>query len=430
MFIIGRRTLVIILVVLFFLVGFFSVRYLNRPRIRLSGRYLTVNYRAKINPKKNYHLKLWDYKWPGPDGDTWYQPFIMKAIKDFENENPNIRVELTLLDFKDGPKEFAKALALGRAPDVYCSAYDIPEFNYQWQIPVGIFLKPQDLNIYYSSLRKLVTFDNYLLTLPRWSAPGIWIGNSELMEKAGLSAGEIQKNGWSWQDFTKLNERTEPICLGNYNYNGLLTQLLSYDGIEESNNSPGLVLDFLNYINGPLPQKSDLEVNMFHLFLSGKAMFLGGVRPIIYDFIRQKTIEYQTGWEPVLLPIPCEQSGKVIIPVENGVIGVYRNNRTGSDDQLAAAARLAYYISTYPQIVPWQKLKVVPAVPDIAQQWAKSSESTESSEQLIKWFAEANLCSLKLCPNYQTEVYPVLKGFLKGKITREDLERIILKNYK
>lgn len=422
---IGRRALIVILLVIFFLTGFFSVRYFQRPRIRLGGHYLTVNYRAKINPKKNYLLRLWDYKWPGTDGDQWYEPYIAGTIKDFEKANPNIRVELSLLDFINGPQEFTKALASGAAPDVYCSAYDIPEFNYRWQIPAGLFLKPEELNEYYPNLRKLLTFENYLLTLPRWSAPAVWIGNRALMEKAGLSVEKIQKQGWSWQDLKKIINEAAPRCIGNFSACGLLTQLIS----QKSNPGPGSILNILETSNGPLPWKSDLEADMIHLFLSGKVPLIAGVRPIIYDFIRKKTTTSHTGWEPVLLPPPWKRPGKIILPVENGVIGIYRHQKTGGDDQLAAAARLAFFLSTNRRVIPWQRLKVVPAVPAVARQWAKGPESAEDSKLLLNWLAEANLYSLMRCPDYQTKVYPGLKGFLMGKVNREEFEKIIIQNY-
>ena len=421
MLLIRRRMLNVLIIILLFFIGYFSVRYFRRPRIRLGEYYLTVNYRAKINPQKKYHLRIWDYKWPGADGEQWYEPFITEMIKDFEKVNPNIRVELSLLDLYDGPMYFTKALASGSAPDVYCSAYDIPEFNYQWQIPVGIFLKPEELNEFYPNQKKILTFDNHLLTLPRWSAPVIWIGNRTLLEKAGLSVDKVQKLGWSWQDFAEIKDKAEYSCIGNFSDSGLLTQMIS----QRSNLSLDKILKILDISNGPLPWKTDLESQMIHMFLSGRVALLAGVRPVIYDFIRRKT----TDWEPVLLPPPSEQSGQIILPVENGVIGIYRHHKSGSDDQLAAAARLAYFLSINRQVHPWQRLKVVPAVAVAAKQWAQGFDPNDNNRLLVNWLAEADLYSLLHCPDYQEKVYPGLKNFLMGKVSREELEKIIVQNY-
>ena len=371
MIIIRRRTLYVIIVIFLFLIGFFSVRYLKRPRIRLGKHLININYRAKINLKKTYHLKLWDYQWPGVNGENWYQPFISKIVADFEKENPNIKVEFRLLDFRSGPGEFSKALASGDAPDVYCSAYDIPDFNYRWQIPAGIFLKTQELEVFYPELKNLLTFEEHLLSLPRWSVPGVWIGNSHLMENEGLSVKKIQTQGWSWEDLTKLEQRPGPICIGNYSVKGFLPQLLSvYSSSTEANGKR--VLDFINYINGPLPQPLDYEADMLQRFLSGKTLFLAGVRPIVYDFIKRKAIEGKIPWTPTLLPVPSEKPGRIILPLESGVIGIYRNKRSKGDDQLAAAARLAHYICVYPQTTPWERLMVIPAVPALAEKWSKN----------------------------------------------------------
>lgn len=426
MIVIRRRALGVILISFFFLIAFFCTRYLNRPRIRLGEHLIYLNYRAQINPQKTYYLKCWDYQWPGVDGESWYQQYITSVIKDFEKENPNIKVDLCLLDFQSGPQVFSKALASGEAPDVYCSAYNIPEFNYEWQIPVGVFLKPQEVNVYYHGLTKLLSLEKHQLTLPRWTAPGIWIGNRTLMEKAGLNVERIQKQGWSWGDLLNIRQKTEPICVGNFSANGLLTQLLSVDDSETQGNNPS-VLEFIKYINGPVPQKFDYEVYMLPLFLAGKTMFLGGVRPIIYDFIKRKAIEGRIPWEAVLLPVPSKKPGGIILPVECGVIGIYRHRNTGGDDQLVAATRLAYYLSNCLQTEPWERLKVVPAVPAIAENWAKNLG--ESYSYLIQWLNEAEIYSPKISQDYQGKVYPGLKSFLNGNISRPEMENLIKECY-
>lgn len=422
MIIISRKLVYAIVTVIFFGIGFFSVRYLSRPRIRLGGRYLTVNYRAKINPKKNYHLRLWDYGWPGPDEGAWYRNFMEAAVRDFEKENSNIRVELSLLDFSEGPAIFAEALAAGRAPDVYCTAYEIPEFSYEWQIPAGIFLKPEESAVYYPRLRKLVTMDNYLLMLPRWSVPGIWVGNRSLMEKEGLSVEQIQKVGWSWRDLSGIGKPTKPVCIGNLSANGFLPQLLSIYP-EKSESNIRHLGEILNLIKGPASRGYDYEGNMFQLFLSGRVMFIGGVRPKIYEFLNEKAGRMKTGWEPVILPIPADVP-RLVLPVENSVIGVYRHQKTGGDDQVAAAVKLAYFISTYQQIDPWRRLNVIPAVPDLARKWA-ADFGADPALRLVEWFNEAELHNIKVFPGYQTAVYPGLKNFYSGKSDLDEMERII-----
>ncbi len=426
MVIIRRRTLILILAIFFFLIGFLSVRYLSRPRIRVGEHLIIVNYRAKINPKKNYHLKLWDYKWPGTEGDTWYQQFIKKAVKDFERENPNIRVSLKLLDFIEGPKVFSQALASGNAPDVYCSAYGFPEFNYQWQIPAGIFLKPQELDIFYPNLKKVLSLEKYLLNLPRWSAPGLWVGNRALMEQYGLPVEKIQRQGWSWQDLTAISmDKAKPLFIGNYSANGLFPQLLAINTYEHGESNLNHVLDLVNFVNGT--SESDLEANMFQLFLSGKVMLLGGVRPLVYDFIKQKAAVLKIGWEPVILPFPGDRS-KIVLPVENSVISVYRHHKTAGDDQLAAATRLAYFISTYHQTVPWERLKVVPSITTTGPKWA-GNIGEDYSSQLIDWFRDGDIVNIKVSPRYEAEIYPGLKSFLSGKISRQEFKNIIRNNY-
>jgi hypothetical protein len=290
---------------------------------------------------------------------------------------------------------------------------------------VGIFLKPEELNEFYPSLKKLLTFDDCLLTLPRWAIPLIWIGNRVLLEKAGLSVEKIQKQGWTWDDFTKVKDRTEYSSIGNFSADGLLTQVVS----QRSNLSPSMVLKILDSSNGPLPWKSDLEANMIHLFLSGKAPLLAGVRPIVYDFIRRKATTSHLGWEPVLLPPPSEQYDRINLPVKNGVIGIYRHHKSGGDDQLAAAARLALFLSINRQTHPWQRLKVVPATPSAAKQWAQYLEPNDNNRFLVNWLAKADLYSLMPCLDYQGKVYPGLKNYLMGKIGGDELEKIIVQNY-
>ncbi|MCL6589900.1 MAG: extracellular solute-binding protein [Firmicutes bacterium] len=436
LFNIRKRAFWGLLLAVLFLVSFFiSARYFSqRPRVRLGEHVIFCNPRARINPKKLYHLKLWDYEWPVNQKQGGYKAFLQKAVADFRKVYPNIEVEITLLDLLKGPQQFTQALQSGLAPDVYCSAFTIPPFDYQRQIPVGFYLKKEEMEAYYPSLLNLTLRHDIVCYFPRWTTPGIWAGNRQLLEKAGLSPVQLQQQGWSLSTFWDTASKTPPgvfLLVGNPAYNGFFTQLaggftasksgtFQLNGLKTGSTRVNYTIDQLAGLITRRKIPPDFDSNMMGHFLAGKSMFLAGVRPVLFRFLKERATANQSAWDPVLLPPPSPLWPKQLLLVENSVIGVYRNKFTRGNDQLTAAVKLGQFLSMYRNVTPYQEMMAIPAVKANARLWKMKLEGLGAGcSFLMNLIEKASLIDLGTAPDYQETVYPVLRDFLAGKITKE-----------
>jgi maltose-binding protein MalE len=147
MIIVKRSTLIYLFLSFLFGLGFLTAFYIREPQVKFGDHYIKCNPKAMINFKKSYHLQLWDYNWPIKDSGIQYRAYLQQAIRDFQKTYPNIHIEIRLLDLINGPTQLEQALKKNNGPDVYCSAYMIPKFNFKRQIPVGFYLNKKEIFI-------------------------------------------------------------------------------------------------------------------------------------------------------------------------------------------------------------------------------------------------------------------------------------------
>lgn len=389
----------------------------------MGDHFIHCNPNVKINPKRNYVLRLWDYNWPIGEGALSYKAYMEQAIARFQKEYPNIRVELTLLDFLTGPTLMGKALQSNNAPDVYCSAYGTPGFNFKRQVPVGPFLKRVEREVYLSFLIRLTSQTGILCDFPRWVAPGLWIGNRSLLESAGFSIAEIQEHGWTWDDLIAASNRIPAgkfMLVGNPGPNGFFPQLVANGYTTGSENywsehGVTVAVDFLDTMVQKKLIPNDFDQNMIGRFMAEQSLLLAGVRPSLYAYINQKQIINKTGWTPILLPVPVRSHSKEVLLVENSVISIFRNRKTTGDDHIAAAVRLGQYLSTYENTYPWEQMMVAPASKNNFSNWLKKAPF--NGKIIAQLFYQAQVSHLQLVPGYQEKVYPVLLELFTKKIS-------------
>lgn len=424
MIIVKKSTLTYFLLIFLFGISFLLTLLLREPRIKLGQHYIYCNPKAKIDLQNTYHLNLWDYNWPIKESGTEYRAYLLQAIRDFQKIYPNVRVELKLLDFLTGPAQLKQALRLNNAPDIYCSAYRLPEFNFKRQIPVGPYLKKDEQEIYFPNIKKMLTYDGTLCYFPRWVAPEFWIANQALMESAGLSAVKIQNAGWRWQDLIESRKRIpgdKYLLVGNLGANGFYKQLIDTANQElqtvndETASGLSVTVDFMETLIRQKALPTDCDRNMLSRFLNGQAMLLAGLRPAIYDFINRKPRKEPVDWHPVFVPIPVHLAGKGKLSVENGVIAIYRNKRTAGDDHLTAAMKFAQFLSCYQNITPWKHLMLCPAAKSVYSTWI---EHMPQSRLLYNSLTKHPLINkAALSSQDQAKIYSILNDFIAQKIT-------------
>ncbi len=411
-----------------------------KPRVKLGKNYIFCNPNAKVKQRKTYHLRLWDANWPIKENGG-YKSYLKKLISDFQQQYPNIHVEITLHDLLEGPNQLKKALMTNSAPDVYCSAYSIPTFDYKRQIPIGFYLKREQKAVYFPEALKLTRFHGVECCFPRWLIPTIWIGNKYLMNNnLGLTGFQIDNKDFNFADLHEISQklpRDRFLLVGNLGHNGFFTDLevnIAADKIAGTMTAPGIGASFLSkqgidrslailedlIIQNKIPP--DAESNMIGHFMKGNSLMLAGVNPLIYRFLKMRlagTPAEQT-CNPVILPSPVLRQKKYTL-TESGVICIYRNKMTTGDDHLAAAVKLGQFISIYQATEALQEMMLLPAAKQSAVKWCRELRKSIGTVDILVDIAEnTTLLNLPDCVTYQKLIYPVLKNFYAQKISLEN----------
>jgi hypothetical protein len=427
------KKIIAIFFVLCFLGGFLIISINHQPRVKLGDEYIYCNPGAKVKPDREYQLRLWDTNWPVLAAGE-YKAYLEKLVQDFQKIYPNIKVQITLIDFGNGLNQLAVALKNNSAPDVYCSAFSIPAFDRKRQIPVGFYLKQKEKEAYFPEARRLVSRYRVECCFPRWMASTVWLGNQHLFNSLNLPLLRMQKTGYSWEEFMVSSQKLPKgkfMMVGNLGYNGFFTNLAVNASAEAGPDGNFLpqkgVAETLNQMNSFITERkipSDFEPNMLGRFLAGDSLILAGVRPIIYRFLKLKLAEKpeECRCEPVLLPSPGTGRKKFLL-TENGVICIYRNKWNTGDDQIAAAVKLGKFISTYEKTGPFQEMMLIPAAQKSARRWCKELFPTVGDVSgLLDQVENSSLLNLPDYSGYQREIYPVLQEFFARKTPLESVK--------
>lgn len=443
MIMLGNKKWIIIFLSICFLGGFLITLMIHhRPRVKFGEDYIYCNPGAVVKPDREYRLRLWDTDWPVLAPNE-YKVYLENMVRDFQQIYPNIKVDITLNKFGAGLEQLAAALKSNSAPDVYCSVFQIPDFDNKRQIPVGFWLKPKEKEAYFPEVRKLVSRFGVECCFPRWTVPSLWVGNQYLWNLSGYPVVRMQKPGYSIDELKAASQKLPKgkyALAGNLGHNGLFTDLavnsstgtglggnfLPSNGVAES-------LNHLNELIGQRKTAADFESNMLGRFLAGDVLLLGGVRPIVYRFLKHKLAETpgQKHCKPILLPSPG-MGRKRFLVTENGVVCVYRNRYTAGDDHITAAVKLGHFISTYEKTKPFQDMMLIPAARKSAGRWCRELRPVIGDVSFLTELIEnGTLLNLPDYQVYQREIYPVLQEFFARKTSLENVrERLKAVNWR
>ena len=431
-----KWAILILLIMIGFGIGLLWAGQTHRPRVRIGGRLIEIDPRTAPDPKRFYTLQFWDYDLPlgSPAGGSGsgYRQYLDRAVAAFQTQYPRIKVVITLLDIVAGPARLAAALRQNTAPDVYASAFQIPPVDDRRQIPLGVFLTPEEVREYPLSLRRLVQQDQCLWALPRWTAPGLWSGDRELLEKYGLVVSQLRATGWTWEQLAALGDRLpagQALLAANPAANGFFRQLAANcePAPEQVNaawngQSAGAVLELLARLGNARPTIPVTSYDFLTRFYKGRALILTGTRPLFLPLLRAKMPRL------ALIPVPGRVAGLRNVVSENGVLSVYRNQRTRGDDQIAAAVKFARFLSCYGEVAPWLQMMVVPAAKNAAALWREKAGALIGAAEAAYLTAvtqEANLQNLNELPGYQAQIYPALLDFLAGRTTPDQAQALM-----
>ena len=225
--------------------------------------------------------------------DQTQEAAMKKIVAAFEQQNPNISVNIQLTPYADYFTKLQTAASAGQAPDVLWMNGP----NFQLYASNGQLMSLSGLNVdtadYPSSMDSLYTYDGTLFGMPKdFDTVGLWY-NKAIFQAAGVS---LPTANWTWADFdaaaAKLTDKAKGIYAvgatleGQENFYDTIFQaggtVISADEKSSGYDSPASIAGLEFWTNliakGESPSLSQMnDTAPLDMFESGKlAMFWGG----------------------------------------------------------------------------------------------------------------------------------------------------------
>lgn len=146
--------------------------------------------------------------------DPVVKPTLLQLIREFENENPDIKVEITDLTWSEGHQKIVVAFGSGNPPDVLELGSDwVPEFfhrNVLWEVTKEASEISQD----YLMWEPVKLGDKYF-GFPWFLDTRVIFFNKDLMKRAGLAPESPPK---SWPEFLNACRRVNDLAENVYGF--------------------------------------------------------------------------------------------------------------------------------------------------------------------------------------------------------------------
>ncbi len=337
---------------------------------------------APIDPSRQYHLVVWDYKLPfdSPSGAAFEQA-SRDAIARFQARYPNVAVDLHMLDPGEGTARLAEALAAGYPPDVYCSLYGPAVIGSALQVPLGSYIDEEAYLEVNPVAWQTVKVNGTIWAEPRFMLLWPWLGNADLLAELGVDPAHLSADGWSRDEFARLAAEAAlaagplggiptvttsspavvfrdlllPACLGQ-----AVPQLTAssataaFPGDFWLGAGPGALALWLSELqkgDALRAESSSTNPGSIDAFVHGRSLVLVNASPWATMYI----MEYVKRPEPwqydlpdrsgrpsmVLLPPPHGEGEPSVVMLTSSPILVFRQARYKGDDNTRLAAELA-----------------------------------------------------------------------------------------
>lgn len=145
-------------------------------------------------------LKIWDFpRWLEPGETVDRFSWITKKIKEFEQNNPGIKVELTKLTWSRGHEKLKIAALGGNNPDIAPGTIPLLFIKENLIQPIDEFLSPKDKKDYLTAALDAFTYENKIYGWPWYMSGQLLFINNDLFRDARVRPPE---NGtWTNQEF-------------------------------------------------------------------------------------------------------------------------------------------------------------------------------------------------------------------------------------
>jgi multiple sugar transport system substrate-binding protein len=169
----------------------------------------TTDPKQENPPKEPVTVTMWEKAGGMADG-------IKKAVEQFNSENQDIHIKLTLQGADDYEKNLELALQTGQAPDIFLATNAHTYYEHGWMKPLDEVMDPPVLVVYKSKLVKGVhIIDGKIAVIPTSAQTVRLIYNKDLFVKAGLDPARPPKTFGEVKEYAKkITEATSSEAYG------------------------------------------------------------------------------------------------------------------------------------------------------------------------------------------------------------------------
>lgn len=322
------------------------------------GHLRPVDPSAPIDPRKTYHLTLWETAWPALPGSVPYGAWLARRLADFRQAHPNVEVDVTWLPPGEMATRLQGATLAGASPDVAGAGPEaLALYDPLLQVPASLYMAPDERAAY-----------------PRSVLAGVREARDS---QAGQEAGGREGRGgtlWAWPRWLALRTwlvapatpaessgragaRNRALLVADPPYR-VLADLMAAAG------QPAL----LSAGGQPLWDREVLSRNLawlaamkkqgrlagrvhdplgFESLLSGRAGAVAGASPWAAANLLARARQGRLAWQgtPALAMPPAVLGKAPLVPAEVGAYLVFRQRPYRGDDRTRAAAELARHLS-------------------------------------------------------------------------------------
>ncbi len=353
---------------------------------------------AKIDPQKQYTLKVWNY----PHFKD-YEDFLKKQIAAFQHEHPNIKVEHEILTWAEGDQKINIAVNAGDPPDILFTTLSPNLVNVGLAVPVDPFLTEADKQDIEPAALKNGRYQSRHWLWPTWISVQTWGGNRKLLEEAGVDWRKIQREGWTWDEFNTIAKKLTRDDNGfgqkqwgfvTYGNHEIVGAMMRQAGILGSTSPDGKftwqgegavkAAQFLrNLTESGVTPKEVAGVDskkMTDMYRNWEAALFGRIGPYAIPEEARRAQEASEGKlqlhprgvvDVVLLPYPHEADKPEVPTVGGAGLMVMTQKQYKGDDHTRAAVELAKFLTNTEGGYPAAAMNIIPARKSAQQKFAR-----------------------------------------------------------
>lgn len=405
-------------------------------------------------------ITVWTYPHYAENEETGQQSYeqdLIDLIKEFEAENPDIKVEHEILSWAEGGKKFDVALNSGNPPDIFFSVMEPKFIDTGLAIPLDDYMTNDDLDDLEQFAKDNFTTDGKLWAVSQWISIHTWGGNRKLMEEAGADVSKIMKDGWTWQEFYDIankiskmqNEKGKKIYgFATAGDTETFEHLMRNNGVIRTVTEDGKfqwdgdkAIETLNFMkrlmdDGIMPKETagiDAQ-KVIDMFSDIEVGIYGRTGPYQVRFNDNRNAEIDAGKldgekiDFVLLPFPHNEGEKEVATGGGGGMWLFKQKKYKGDEHTANAAKVLKHITGTKSSITAATMFIPPARKSGQEMYKDMLQLETENGAFIKRTLDYVVPGAKLDPELAQKyaqlkndgITPKFQGFIAGELTPEE----------